>query len=272
MAQFASSYLCNMNQMIKAITEAAHDAGTYLLQSVHQLRRSDIEVKGLNDFVSHVDKQSEALLIDRLQKIIPGSSIMAEESGETMTGSDWTWIIDPLDGTTNYIHGIPLYSVSIGLMKEGSLYAGVVYEPNLNEMFHAERGEGAFLNNQRIRVTETASMCDSLWATGFPYHDFAKMDEYMNFISYSIRHTHGLRRLGSAAVDLAYTACGRLDGFFEFGLKPWDVAAGALLVEEAGGIVSDFDGGQSFVFNQEIIACNERIYTEFYRNFRKIYF
>lgn len=269
---FASSYLCNMNQMIKSTTEAAREAGAFLLQSVHQLRRSDIEVKGLNDFVSHVDKQSEALLIDRLQKIIPGSSIMAEESGEAMTGSDWTWIIDPLDGTTNYIHGIPLYSVSIGLMKEGSLYAGVVYEPNLNEMFYAERGEGAFLNERGIHVTETANLRDSLWATGFPYHDFAKIEAYMDFISYSIKHTHGLRRLGSAAVDLAYTACGRLDGFFEFGLKPWDVAAGALLVEEAGGKVSDFNGRQNFVINQEIIACNANIYPEFFEAFQKIYF
>lgn len=212
------------------------------------------------------------MLIDDLSKIIPGSSFLAEESGEKNTGSEWTWIVDPLDGTTNYIHGIPLFSVSIGLLKNGKLFAGVVHEPNLNETFHAVKGEGAFLNGNLIKVTNTGAMKDSLWATGFPYHDFDKIDEYMEFIQYSIRHTHGLRRLGSAAVDLVYTAAGRIDGFFEFGLNPWDVAAGALIVQEAGGIVTDFSGSDGFVFNREIIACNPELYKEFFEKFREIYF
>lgn len=247
-------------------------AGEFQLRSVRKLQQNDIISKGLNDFVSFVDKQSEALLIDELSKIIPGSSFLAEESGENNTGSDWTWIVDPLDGTTNYIHGIPLYSVSICLLNEGKLVLGVVHEPNLNETFYAEAGNGAFLNGKPIHVTAVKAMKDSLWATGFPYHDFDKIVEYMNYIQYSIKHTHGLRRLGSAAVDLVYTAAGRIDGFFEFGLNPWDVAAGALIVKEAGGVVTDFTGGDNFIFQKEIIACNPDLYAEFYKNFREIYF
>ena len=258
--------------LIHSIILAASRAGSFQLDSVRKLQKSDVESKGLNDFVSFVDKQSESMLIDDLSKIIPGSSFLAEESGEKITGSEWTWIVDPLDGTTNYIHGIPLFSVSIGLLKNGELFAGVVHEPNLNETFHAVKGEGAFLNGNPIKVTNTGAMKDSLWATGFPYHDFDKINEYMEFIQYSIRHTHGLRRLGSAAVDLVYTAAGRIDGFFEFGLNPWDVAAGALIVQEAGGMVTDFSGGDGFIFNREIIACNPELYKEFFEKFREIYF
>ncbi|HPS82818.1 MAG TPA: inositol monophosphatase family protein [Bacteroidales bacterium] len=258
--------------LIHSIIFAASRAGSFQLDSVRKLQKSDVVSKGLNDFVSFVDKQSESMLIDDLSKIIPGSSFLAEESGEKNTGSEWTWIVDPLDGTTNYIHGIPLFSVSIGLLKNGKLFAGVVHEPNLNETFHAVKSEGAFLNGNPIKVTNTGAMKDSLWATGFPYHDFDKINEYMEFIQYSIRHTHGLRRLGSAAVDLVYTAAGRIDGFFEFGLNPWDVAAGALIVQEAGGVVTDFAGGDGFVFNREIIACNPELYKEFFEKFREIYF
>ncbi|HBG71490.1 MAG: hypothetical protein A2W93_14660 [Bacteroidetes bacterium GWF2_43_63] len=260
------------NSLVESIIQAASRAGSFQLDSVKKLQKSDVESKGLNDFVSFVDKQSEEMLLNDLSMIIPGSAFLAEESGEKATGSEWTWIVDPLDGTTNYIHGIPLYSVSIGLMRNGELYAGVVHEPNLNEIFHAVKGEGAFLNRQPIRVTNTAAMKDSLWATGFPYHDFEKIDQYMDFIRYSIRHTHGLRRLGSAAVDLVYTAAGRMDGFFEFGLNPWDVAAGALIVQEAGGVVTDFSGSDGYVFNKEIIACNPVLFKEFFEKFRGIYF
>jgi len=261
-----------MDKLIKSVADAASRAGAFQLSSVQKLQQNDIESKGLNDFVSFVDKQSEAMLIDELGRIIPGSAFLAEESGEKNTGSDWTWIVDPLDGTTNYIHGIPLYSVSIGLLKEGKLFLGVVHEPNLNETFFAEAGKGAFLNDKPIRVTAVSAMKNSLWATGFPYHDFNKINEYMKFIQYSIKHTHGLRRLGSAAVDLVYTAAGRIDGFFEFGLNPWDVAAGALIVQEAGGVVTDFSGEQNFLVNKEIIACNPELYKEFFVKFREIYF
>lgn len=261
-----------MDKLIKSVADAASRAGEFQLRSVRNLQQNDIESKGLNDFVSFVDKQSEAMLIEELSRIIPGSAFLAEESGEKNTGSEWTWIVDPLDGTTNYIHGIPLYSVSIGLLKEGKLFLGVVHEPNLNETFFAEAGKGAFLNDKPIRVTAVNAMKDSLWATGFPYHDFDKINEYMKFIQYSIKHTHGLRRLGSAAVDLVYTAAGRMDGFFEFGLNPWDVAAGALIVQEAGGVVTDFSGEQNFLVNKEIIACNPELYKEFFAKFREIYF
>ncbi len=264
--------MSSLNNLINPIILAAQKVGHFQIDSILKIQKADIVSKGLNDFVSFVDKESEAILIDDLSHIIPDSSFLAEESGEKITGSEWTWIVDPLDGTTNYIHGIPLYSISIALLKDGNLFAGVIHEPNLNETFHAIKGEGAFLNGSPIKVTNTMAMKDSLWATGFPYHDFEKINEYMEFIQYSIRHTHGLRRLGSAAIDLVYTAAGRLDGFFEFGLKPWDIAAGALIVQEAGGIVTDFNGNNQFLFNQEIIACNPVLFNEFFKKFREIYF
>lgn len=260
------------NKILNSVIAVANKVGSFQLDSSSKLKKSDIESKGLNDFVSFVDKQSESMLIDELSEIIPNSSFLAEEGGKIYTESEWMWIVDPLDGTTNYIHGIPLYSISIALMKGGILQLAVIHEPNLNETFHAISGGGAFVNGKPLNIGNASCMKDSLWATGFPYYDFDKIDEYMDFIKYSIKHTHGLRRLGSAAIDLAYTAAGRLDGFFEFGLKPWDVAAGALIVQEAGGIVTDFSGKDGYIFNQEIIACNKMLYEEFYGNFKRIYF
>lgn len=251
---------------------ATEKAGAFLLESARKISKSDIEIKGSNDFVTFVDKTSEKMLMEELSKILPGSSFIAEESGITEKRGEYTWIIDPLDGTTNYIHHIPLYSISIGLMQGEEMVGGIVYEPNAKEMFHAVKGEGAFLNNSRIQVTQNKKLADTIWATGFPYHQFDKLKEYMDFIAWSMQHTHGLRRLGSAAIDLAWVACGRLDGFFEFGLKPWDVAAGSLLVEEAGGKVSDFGGRNGHIFNQELISSNPHIYNEFFVNFNKIFF
>ena len=262
----------NTAKILKQTMLATEKAGIFLLESAKKINRNDIEQKGENDFVTYVDKTSEQMLMEELSRIIPGSSFLAEESGKTQNNNEWTWIIDPLDGTTNYIHHIPLYSISIGLMKNDKMFAGVIYEPNAKEMFHALSGEGAYLNEKRISVTSTNRMKDSIWATGFPYHDFDKLQEYMEFISYSMQHTHGLRRLGSAAVDLAWVACGRLDGFFEFGLKAWDVAAGTLIVKEAGGITSDFKGEDGYIFNQELISCNKFIYKEFIENFQKIFY
>lgn len=262
----------NTMQIVKETMQATEKAGIFLLESAQKIKQKDIEQKGENDFVTYVDKASEQMLMEELSRIIPGSSFLAEESGETQNNSEWTWIIDPLDGTSNYIHHIPLYSISIGLMEGEKMFAGVIYEPNSKEMFHALSGEGAYLNGKRISVTKTKQVKDSIWATGFPYHDFDKLQEYMEFIAWSMQHTHGLRRLGSAAVDLAWVACGRLDGFFEFGLKAWDVAAGTLIVKEAGGITSDFSGEEEYIFNQELISCNNLIYKEFFDNFQKIFY
>ncbi|PLW91817.1 MAG: inositol monophosphatase [Marinilabiliales bacterium] len=262
----------NTAQIIDKAMVATEKAGAFLLESARKIQKSDIEVKGSNDFVTYVDKTAENMLLEELSSILPGSSFIAEESGISEKRGEFTWIIDPLDGTTNYIHHVPLYSISIGLMKGDELVGGIIYEPNAKEMFHAVKGEGAFLNNSKIAVTQNPKMADSLWATGFPYHQFEKLGEYMNFIAWSMQHTHGLRRLGSAAVDMAWVACGRLDGFFEFGLKPWDVAAGTILIEEAGGKVTDFSGGDKHIFNQELIASNPYIYEEFFKNFHEIFF
>ncbi|NLL28527.1 MAG: inositol monophosphatase [Bacteroidales bacterium] len=262
----------NKSSLISDISNAAIDAGKFLIESAKSFDIEKVETKGENNFVSYVDKESEKILIDKLSKIIPKSGFIAEESGSKEIKNEWVWVIDPLDGTTNFIHGIPLYSVSIGLLKDGELFAGVIYEPNINELFHAIKGEGAFLNGKRIFVTKTSELKDSFWATGFPYSDFDMMDKYINFIKFSIENTHGIRRLGSAAVDLAYTACGRLDGFFEFGLSPWDVAAGALIVKEANGKVADFKKGNDYIYGKEIIACNHALFESFYAEFNRIYF
>lgn len=267
-------YFCTMNTatIIAQAMQATEKAGEFLLDSARKISQNDIEIKGSNDFVTYVDKTSEKMLLEDLSKILPGSSFIAEESGITEKRGEFTWIVDPLDGTTNYIHHIPLYSISIGLMQGEDMIGGIIYEPNAKEMFHAIKGEGAFLNGNRIHVTKNKKMADSIWATGFPYHQFEKLQEYMDFIAWSMQYSHGLRRLGSAAIDLAWVACGRLDGFFEFGLKPWDVAAGSLLVEEAGGKVTDFSGGDKHIFNQELISSNPYIYQEFFENFHKIFF
>jgi myo-inositol-1(or 4)-monophosphatase len=222
-----------------------------------------VEYKGFNDLVSYVDKTSEEILVNGLQKLIPDAGFITEENTLTLKDRDYVWIIDPLDGTTNFVHGLPCYCVSVGLMHKQQLILGIVHEVNLDECFYARKGGGAFLNGERIKVSGTTHLSKSLVATGFPYHDFAQMKEYMEVFDYCMKNTQGLRRLGSAAVDLVYVACGRFEVFYEYGLNPWDVAGGAFIVMEAGGTVSDFSGQDDFLFGKEIIASNTSIQSEF---------
>jgi myo-inositol-1(or 4)-monophosphatase len=217
---------------------------------------SKIENKGVHDLVSYVDKTSEKMIIESLQKLIPDAGFIAEEGTLDIKGERFNWIIDPLDGTTNYIHGIPIYSVSIALVDQNELACGVVYEVGHDECFYASKGGGAFLNGKPIRVSTRSDIHESLLATGFPYSDFSRMDSYMEFFKWAMTNSRGIRRLGSAAADLAYVASGRFDAFWEYSLKPWDVAAGALLVIEAGGKVSDYKGGSDYLFGREILATN----------------
>jgi myo-inositol-1(or 4)-monophosphatase len=215
-----------------------------------------------------VDKQSEERLVEGLSMILPGSGFIAEEN-PLLQSKELTWIIDPLDGTTNFIHGVPVYSISIALMEGTELLLGVIYEINLKECFYTWKGSPSYLNGLEINVSVTDKVKDSLFATGFPYYDYGRLDPYLHFFRYLMENSHGLRRLGSAAADLAYVACGRFDGFYEYGLSPWDVAAGALIVKNAGGAVSDFNGKDDFIFGKEIIATNGRIYDEFNSAFRE---
>jgi len=248
----------------------AKEAGEFILSQRRKFSGSQIEVKGLNDFVTYVDKESEELIIKRLELLLPDSDFLAEENTRQRTEKEFTWIIDPLDGTTNYIHGLPCFCVSIGLVnKAEELLLGVVLEINQHECFYAWKEGGAYLNEKRIVVSERDLLKDSLLVTGFPYTDFSRMEEYLNLFKDLMEHSHGLRRLGSAAADLAYVAAGRCEAFYEYSLKPWDVAAGALLVKEAGGIVSDFKGQNGFLFNQEIIASNSGIYQELLEKIRE---
>lgn len=229
------------------------------------LKRTDlnIEAKGRQNFVTAVDKEAERLLVRKLEKVIPEAGYIAEEGTSSRRGERFNWIIDPLDGTTNFIHGVPPFAISVALADNYEIVAGVIYEFGLRELFYSWKGGGAWLNDKPIRVSQVSSIGDSLIATGFPYTDFEYLSEFMNSISWFMKNSHGLRRLGSAATDIAYVACGRYDGFYEYGLNPWDLAAGALILSEAGGKVSDFNGKNNYLFGGEIICTNRLIHDEF---------
>lgn len=236
--------------------EIARNVGKFMSKERESFDNSKIETKGLHDLVSYVDKESEKQIIEQLQKILPESGFIAEEGTNDKKGERYNWVIDPLDGTTNYIQGVPIYSVSIGLLDGNELVLGVVYEVGRDECFYAWKNGGAYLNGKAIHVSVRNNIHDALLATGFPYSDFSRMEDYMIFLNKMMKEARGVRRLGSAAADLAYVACGRFDAFWEYDLKPWDVAAGAVIVKEAGGKVTDYKGGNDYLYGHEIIASN----------------
>jgi myo-inositol-1(or 4)-monophosphatase len=243
-------------QLCQFTCDVARSSGKFMAEERKSFDVSKIETKGLHDLVSYVDKTSEKRIIAGLQKLLPESGFIAEEGTSKKHGMQFNWVIDPLDGTTNFIQGVPVYAVSIGLLEYNELVLGVVYEVGRDECFYAWKDGGAFLNGKPIHVSSRNDINDSLLATGFPYNDFSKLEGYLEFLKWTMTNARGVRRLGSAATDLAYVACGRFDAFWEYDLKPWDVAAGSLLVKEAGGKVSDYSGGKNYLFGKEIVATN----------------
>ncbi len=231
------------------------EVGEFIRKEALKFDASKIEIKGLNDLVSFVDKEAEKKLVLGLKAIISKAGFITEEGTADKAREKYIWIVDPLDGTTNFIHGLPVYSISIALMYQNTLELGVVYEINRDELFYAYKGGGAWLNDNQISVSPISSLSNSLLATGFPYHNFDQLESYSQMLTYFMKHTHGLRRMGSAAVDLAYVACGRFEGFFEYNLNAWDVAGGAFIVQEAGGTVTEFNGGSNVLFGRSIVAA-----------------
>jgi myo-inositol-1(or 4)-monophosphatase len=236
--------------------------GNFIRKESLSFNEKSIEFKGLNDLVSYVDKQAEAQLVSNLQQLLPDAGFITEEKTINKVGPVYNWIIDPLDGTTNFIHGLPTYSISIALYEENVPVLGVVYEINRSEMFYSYKNGPAYLNNQVISVSKGKKVADSLLATGFPYYKFDKLPQYMQLLGELMQGCHGLRRIGSAAVDLAYVACGRFDAFFEYNLNSWDIAAGAFIVQQAGGNIMNFSGGLEFIDQREILATNGLIDQE----------
>lgn len=240
------------NQTIDIVKEAA----VFIQQEAALFSRDKIEYKDLNNLVSYVDKEAEKLLVAGLKEILPEASFITEEgtTGQEPDPTALNWIIDPLDGTTNFIHGIPVYCVSVGLARGKEPLIGVIHEPSLNEVFYGWQGGGAWCNGNRLRISNVQSLQESLIATGFPYYKFEKQKRYMALLELLMQKTHGIRRMGAAAVDLAYVAAGRFDGFYEYNLNSWDMAAGVLLIREAGGTVTDFNGGDDYLFGGDIVA------------------
>ena len=249
-----------MHPTINIAIRAARSAGNLLVRYFDRVDTLKIDTKGMNDFVTEVDRAAEQVIIEVLRKTYPSHGILAEESGNQPGESDYQWIIDPLDGTTNYLHGFPQFSISIALRNKGVLEQALVYDPLREEMFTASRGGGAQLNDRRSRVSSRKSLDGALLGTGFPYRERAHLDAYLGMLKVLISETAGIRRPGSAALDLAYVASGRVDGFWEIGLSQWDIAAGALLVKEAGGVVSDFNNGERYLESGNIIAGGIRVH------------
>lgn len=250
-----------MHPMLNTAVKAARKAGAIITRASYDIDKLNIQSKRQNDFVSEVDHAAEDAIISVLREAYPTHGFLAEESGEKNSNAEFVWVIDPLDGTTNFLHGFPQYCVSIGLLHKGVPTQAVVFDPNRNELFTATKGVGAYLNDRRIRVTKTAHLADALVGTGFPFKEVGGIDDYLRMFKNMTLGCSGIRRPGAAALDLAWVAAGRLDGFWEIGLSPWDMAAGVLLVREAGGLVGDLAGEEKFMASGRIVASNGKLFA-----------
>ena len=259
-----------MHPMLNTAVTAARKAGDIISRFSDRVDQLDVQEKQQSDFVSQVDKMAEEAIIDTIHYAYRDHSILAEESGRHKGESSYEWIIDPLDGTTNYLYGIPQYAVSIALTRDGKLYQSVIYNPANGDLFTASRGQGAELNNKRIRVTPRRSIDNALLVTGIPYKASQDMDLYLETLKALVPDTAGIRRPGSAALDLAYVAAGRYDGFWEFGLNAWDIAAGVLLVREAGGLISDMFGGDDYMASGDIVAASPKVFRDMHKRIHPV--
>jgi myo-inositol-1(or 4)-monophosphatase len=248
----------NLAGLEQDVISLCEEVGEFMSKESENFDLSRIEQKGsFSNLVSYVDKESEKRLVARLSELLPGAGFLAEEGTETKGTNDFKWIIDPLDGTTNYLHGLPIYAISIGLQKKEKTVMGIVYDVSHRDCYHAIENNPAYCNQKEIRISPINKLEESLLATGFPYYHLDKRENYLEIIKEFLEKTHGIRRLGSAAMDLAYVACGKLEGFFEYNLSPWDVAGGTFIVQQAGGIVTDFKGGENFLHGGELCAGGE---------------
>jgi myo-inositol-1(or 4)-monophosphatase len=247
--------------MLNTAVKAARKAGSIISRASFDLDKLTVRRKRQNDFVSEVDHAAEEAIIGVLREAYPSHGILAEESGSRDTDAEYVWVIDPLDGTTNFLHGFPQYCVSIGLLHKGVPNQAVVFDPNRSELFTASKGVGAYLNDRRIRVSKTDRLEDALMGTGFPFREVGHLDDYLRMFRNMTMGCAGIRRPGAAALDLAWVAAGRIDGFWEIGLSPWDIAAGALLVREAGGLIGDLNGEDGFIDSGRVVASNSKIFS-----------
>jgi myo-inositol-1(or 4)-monophosphatase len=253
-----------LHPMLNIAIKAARGAGAIINRASLDLDLLKVNTKGPNDFVSEVDQAAEQSIIETLLAAYPGHGILAEESGRAHGAkhSDYVWIIDPLDGTTNFLHGFPVYAVSIALAFRGQVQQAVVYDPCRNDLFYASKGRGAFMNDKRLRVSKRTRLADSLVGTGFPFRKGDNFKRYMAMFESVMQNCAGLRRPGAAALDLCYVAAGWYDGFFETGLSPWDIAAGSLMITEAGGLIGNFTGEADYLYQREAVAGNPKVYAQ----------
>lgn len=252
----------SVEHLIQPVLALTRKAGSYLLEEFKTFNQNSIEVKSMNQLVSYVDITCENMLVSGLEALLPEAGFITEEDTIQKKSDTYNWIIDPLDGTTNFMHGIPVFAISIALHHNHETLLGVVYDVCHDAMYHADQS-GAYCNGVQISVSENTELNKCLLATGFPYYDFDGMESYMNVLKNMMQHTHGLRRMGSAAIDLVYVAAGKFEAYFEYGLSPWDVAGGAFIVQKAGGVVTDFRGKANHLFGKEIIATNRAVYPVF---------
>lgn len=255
----------DLQVICQQVETIAKKAGQFIREERQKITTNDIELKGKASLVTYVDKNAERMIVEALKALLPEAGFITEEGTASATDEQLKWVVDPLDGTTNFIHGLFPHSVSIALVDREEPIVGVVYEVGQDELFTAWKDGGAWLNGQRIAVSKSATHEDALLATGFPYYNFEMLSDYLKLLEFFMIETRGMRRMGSAAVDLAYVACGRFDGFFEHALHAWDVAAGILLIKEAGGKVCDFKGENNFLFGKEIVASNANYFPDFFK-------
>jgi len=253
-----------LEQIEQRVIGVCHEVGDFIAKEGASFDRSRIEQKQVfNNLVSYVDKEAEKTLVSALSKILPEAGFITEEKTVQQTQEkEYSWIVDPLDGTTNFLHGFPMYAISIGLVRNGRPILGVIYDICNKKCYHAIENHPAYCDEREIRVSAIGTLSESLLATGFPYYHSDKREDYLDIIKEFLNETHGIRRLGSAAMDLAYVACGKLEGFFEYNLHPWDVAAGIVIVQQAGGKVTDFRGGNNFLFGDQFCASNRLVHDE----------